>query len=82
LQAKVKLWQENFVALGLAAGYQAPSAGLFGTLLDAIDAGEEALPGTLTRRAGTGNINRPVRLRRLAFVRSLVKPDYRAGYRR
>jgi hypothetical protein len=29
MQAKVKLWQENFVALALAAGHQAPSAGLF-----------------------------------------------------
>jgi len=54
LQAKVKLWQENFVALDLAAGHQAPPAGLFDTLLDTIDAGEEALSGTLTRRAGTG----------------------------
>ncbi len=54
LQAKVKLWQENFVALDLAAGRQAPPAGLFDTILDAIDAGEEALSGTLTRRAGTG----------------------------
>jgi hypothetical protein len=54
LQAKVKLWQENFVALDLAAGHQAPPAGLFGTLLDAIDGGEEARSGTLPRRAGTG----------------------------
>jgi hypothetical protein len=82
LQAKVKLWQENFVALDLAAGHQAPPAGLFGTLLDAIDACEEAVSGALPRRAGTGNINRPMGLRRLAYMRSLVKPDYRAGYRR
>jgi hypothetical protein len=54
LQAKVKLWQENFVALDLAAGHQAPPAGLFGTLLDANDAGEEARSGTLSRHAGTG----------------------------
>jgi hypothetical protein len=82
LQAKVKLWQENFVALDLAAGHQVPPAGLFGTLLDAIDADEEALSGRLTRRAGTGDIKRPMGQRRLAFVRILVKPDYRAGYRR
>jgi hypothetical protein len=54
LQAKVKLWQENFVALDLAAGHHALPAGLFGTLLDAIDAGEEARSVTLPRRAGTG----------------------------
>jgi hypothetical protein len=54
LQAKIKLWQENFVALDLAAGHQAPPAGLFAMLLDALAAGEEAVSGTLTRRAGTG----------------------------
>jgi anti-sigma-K factor RskA len=36
LQAKVKLWQEN-----LAAGNQAPPAGRFGTIPDAIAPGEE-----------------------------------------
>jgi ChrR Cupin-like domain len=54
LQAKVKLWQENFVAVDLAAGRNAPPVGLFDTILDAIDADEAALSGTLTRRAGTG----------------------------
>jgi hypothetical protein len=54
LQAKIKLWQENFAARDLAAGHQATAAGLFDTLLDAIDAVEEAISGTLTRRAGTG----------------------------
>jgi len=29
LQANIKLWQENFVAVDLAAGRQAPPAGLF-----------------------------------------------------
>jgi hypothetical protein len=58
---KVKLWQENFgqenfVARDLAAGHQAPPAGLFDPLLDVIDAGEKALSGTLTRRAGTGRL--------------------------
>ncbi len=54
LQAKVKLWQENFVALDLAAGRQVPTDGLFDTILAALAAGETELPGTLTRRAGTG----------------------------
>jgi hypothetical protein len=42
------------MALDLAAGHQALPAGLFDSLLDAIDAGEEAFSGALTRRAGTG----------------------------
>jgi len=55
LQAKVKLWQENFVAVDLAAGRQVPPAGIFDRILDAIGAGAgEKLPGTRTRRAGTG----------------------------
>ena len=54
LETKVKLWQENFVALDLAAGRKAPPAGLFDVIVAAIDAGEAALSGTLTRRAGTG----------------------------
>ncbi|MGB6176325.1 MAG: hypothetical protein WBF43_08295 [Methylocella sp.] len=77
LQEKVKLWQENFVAPDLAAGTPSPAA-----LLDTIDGGDAARSGTLARRAGTGDINRTMELRRLAFTRSLVKPDYRAGYRR
>ncbi len=70
------------MALDLAAGHQAPPAGLFDPLLDAIDADEEALPGTLPRAPERADINRPMALRRLAFMRSFVKPDYRAGYRR
>ncbi|MGA7385234.1 MAG: cupin domain-containing protein [Methylocella sp.] len=55
LLAKIKLWQENFVALDLAAGRQGPPVGLFDKILDAIGAGAgEQPPGTLTRRAGTG----------------------------
>jgi hypothetical protein len=69
------------VALDLAAGHQAPPAGLFGTLLDANDAGEEARSGTQPRHAGTAATKGPMGVRRLAFIRSLVKPDYRAGYR-
>jgi hypothetical protein len=54
LQAKIKLWQENFVAVDLAAGRQAPPAGLFDMIVAAIDAGAgEELSGTQTRRAGT-----------------------------
>ena len=33
LQAKIKLWQENFIALDLAAGRQVPPAGLFDTIV-------------------------------------------------
>ena len=55
LQAKVKLWQETFVAFDLAARQQAPPAGLFDMIVAAIDAGaRDELSGTLTRRAGTG----------------------------
>ena len=54
LQAKVKLWQENFVVLDLAAEVQVPPAGLFDTIVAAIDAAAQELPGTLTLRAGTG----------------------------
>ena len=36
LEAKVKLWQENFVALDLAAGRQAPPAGLFDVIVAAM----------------------------------------------
>jgi anti-sigma-K factor RskA len=54
LQAKVKHWQEIFTAIDLAAGSQAPPAGLFDTIHDAIGAGETELLGTQTRRAGTG----------------------------
>ncbi|MGQ0443789.1 MAG: cupin domain-containing protein [Beijerinckiaceae bacterium] len=54
LRAKIELWQENLVALDLAAGRQVPPAGLFDTILAAIGAGETELPGTYTMRAGTG----------------------------
>jgi anti-sigma factor ChrR (cupin superfamily) len=54
LQAQVKLWQQNLVALDLASPPEAPPDGLFEQILDAIDTGEEKLPGTLTQRAGTG----------------------------
>ena len=70
------------MALDLAAGHQAPPAGLFGTLLDANDAGEEARSGTLPRMPERAATKQPMGVRRLAFIRSLVKPDYRAGYRR
>ncbi|HEY8032146.1 MAG TPA: cupin domain-containing protein [Methylocella sp.] len=54
LRAKVNLWQENFATLDLAAGRESPPDGLFAKILDAIGAGETELPGTQTRRAGTG----------------------------
>jgi anti-sigma-K factor RskA len=55
LEAKIKLWQENFVVVDLAAGRQVPPAGLFEMIVAAIDAGaEEELAGTVTRRPGTG----------------------------
>jgi anti-sigma-K factor RskA len=49
LQAKAKLWQENFAAVDLAAGGQAPPAGLFDTIHDAIGTGKTELPSTKTR---------------------------------
>jgi anti-sigma factor ChrR (cupin superfamily) len=54
LQAKVKLWQENFMAIDLACGRQVPPAGLFDRIVAAIDADTREIPGTQTRRAGTG----------------------------
>ncbi len=89
LQAKVKLWQENFVAVDLAAGRQVPPAGLFDTILDAIDARETELPGTQTLRAGTGIwtemspgvtytvlFEDPVAKRRSILVRALPGSNY------
>jgi hypothetical protein len=90
LEAKVKLWQENFVALDLAAERQAPPAGLFDRILDAIDAGAgEKLSGTQTRRAGTGVwtemgpgvsftvlFEDPVAKRRSILVRALPGSNY------
>jgi anti-sigma factor ChrR (cupin superfamily) len=93
LQAKVKLWQENFATLDLAAGRQAPPAGLFDMILDAIGAGETALPGTQTRRAGTGVwtemspgvtytvlFEDPVAKRRSILVRALPGSNYGAHF--
>ena len=94
LQAKVKLWQENFVALDLAAGRQVPPAGLFDTILDAINAGAgEELSGTLTRRAGTGVwtemspgvtytvlFEDPVAKRRSMLVRALPGATYESHF--
>jgi hypothetical protein len=54
LQTKVKLWQENFAALDLAAMPERPPEGVFDTILAAINAGAKEIPGALTRRAGTG----------------------------
>ena len=55
LQAKVKLWQENFVALDLAAGRQVAAGWAFRHDSCRHRRRSEAeLSGTLTRRAGTG----------------------------
>jgi hypothetical protein len=93
LEAKVKLWQENFVALDLAAGRQAPPAGLFDVIVAAIDAGEAALSGTVTRRAGTGVwtemgpgvsftvlFEDPVAKRRSILVRALPGSNYASHF--
>jgi ChrR Cupin-like domain len=93
LQAKIKLWQENFVAVDLAAGRQVPPAGLFDTIVAAIDAAARDLPGTLTRRAGTGAwtemspgvtytvlFEDPVAKRRSILVRALPGSNYGAHF--
>ncbi len=93
LQAKVRLWQENFVALDLAPGRQVPPAGLFETILDAVAAGEPELPGTETRRAGTGTwtelspgvtytvlFEDPVAKRRSMLVRALPGANYESHF--
>ncbi|MGH6857064.1 MAG: cupin domain-containing protein [Methylocella sp.] len=54
LRAKVELWQEKFVALDLAAGQEIPPEGVFDRIVAAIDADTREVPGTQTRRAGTG----------------------------
>ena len=59
LQTRVKLWQDNFAALDLAAGIEHPSREIFERIVAGIDAGAGAgageVPGTLTLRAGSGN---------------------------
>ncbi|MGH6795681.1 MAG: cupin domain-containing protein [Methylocella sp.] len=94
LQAKVKLWQENFAPLDLAAGREMPAAGLFDTILDAIGASDgEELSGTLTRRAGTGLwtemspgvtysvlFDDPVAKRRSMLVRALPGATYESHF--
>ena len=93
LQAKVKLWQENFMAIDLACGRQVPPAGLFGTIVAAIGVNEAALSGTLTRRAGTGVwtemspgvtytilFDDPVTKRRSMLVRALPGATYESHF--
>jgi anti-sigma factor ChrR (cupin superfamily) len=93
LQAKIKLWQENFIALDLAAGRQVPPAGLFDTIVAAIGINEAALSGTLTRRAGTGIwtemspgvtytilFDDPVTKRRSMLVRALPGATYESHF--
>jgi hypothetical protein len=89
LQAKIKLWQENFIAIDIAAGRQVPPAGLFDAIVAAIDAAALELPGTQTRRAGTGGwtemspgvtytvlFEDPVAKRRSILVRALPGSNY------
>jgi hypothetical protein len=54
LQAKVKLWQESFAPLDLAVGRESPPKDVFDRIVAALDADTGEVPGTLTRRAGTG----------------------------
>ena len=54
LQAKVKLWQDNFAVLDLAAGTEVPPPGVFDRIVAGIDADAREVPGTMTRRAGSG----------------------------
>jgi len=54
LRAKAEFWQQQFAALDLAAPAEAPPPQLFDQILAEISAGEPELPGTFTRRAGTG----------------------------
>ena len=54
LHRKVKFWQDNFVALDLAAGTELPPQGIFERIVAGIDDAAGAVPGTLTRRAGSG----------------------------
>jgi hypothetical protein len=89
LQAKVKLWQENFMAIDLACGRQVPPPGLFDRMVAAIDADTREIPGTQTRRAGTGAwtemspgvtytvlFEDPVAKRRSILVRALPGSNY------
>ena len=93
LQAKIKLWQENFIALDLAARRQVPPAGLFDTIVAAIGTNDAALSGTLTRRAGTGIwtemspgvtytilFDDPVTKRRSMLVRALPGATYETHF--
>jgi anti-sigma factor ChrR (cupin superfamily) len=93
LQAKVTLWQENFMAIDLACGRQVPPAGLFDAIVAAIDAGEAELPGTQTRRAGTGVwtemapgvtytvlFEDPVAKRRSILVRAMPGSNYASHF--
>ncbi len=93
LQAKVKLWQENFMAIDLGCGRQFPPAGLFDRIVAAIDAAAQELPGTLTLRAGTGVwtemapgvtytvlLEDPVAKRRSLLVRALPGANYASHF--
>lgn len=55
LQAEVDLWQVKLAAIDITAPPGTPPVGLFDRIIAAIESGQELLPGTLTRRAGTGS---------------------------
>jgi hypothetical protein len=54
LQARADFWQQQFTALDLAAPCEPPPPQLFDRIVNEIEADESELPGTITRRAGTG----------------------------
>ena len=54
LRAKAEFWQQQFTALDLAAPAETPPPQLFDQILEEIGGTGPELPGTFTRRAGTG----------------------------
>jgi len=89
LQTRVKLWQDNFAALDLAAGIEHPPREIFERIVAGIDAGAGEVPGTLTLRAGSGNWSEmapgvtytvlfedPIAKRRSILVRALPGATY------
>jgi hypothetical protein len=93
LQDKVKLWQDNFAPIDLAAGSVLPPEGLFDKIAAGIDADLREVPGTLTRRAGTGDwaemapgvtftvlFEDPIAKRRSILVRALPGAIYESHH--
>jgi hypothetical protein len=93
LQKKIKLWQDNFAVIDLAAGPVLPPEGLFDKIAAGIDADLREVPGTLTRRAGTGDwaemaagvmftvlFEDPIAKRRSILVRALPGAIYESHH--